>query len=434
MSVRPNDHVFRVVHGQAAADQRVAHRGRNEDDGLEHACGVAAGRRFQCGCAQAVGEDAGRRRTRARGHRSHGDAPRDCRRAVHVRGALRIDMEASRAEFVHRVDRPRMADQVQRAARPDRHRGRRAARVESASMIRRTIVLSAVLSCIGLPPLFVLINAASFYSANRLTETTGTIVTSAGQTREYILYVPKSYDRTKPSPLVISMHGAENWPSFQMNLSQWNQLADERGFIVVYPAGEGGGPKTWHMRGEGTRMPDVIFISELIDKLEASYNIDPARIYANGVSNGGGMAFVLSCTMSDRIAAVGMVGAAQTLPWSWCTERRGVPMIAFHGTADRFAFYNGGQSWVAPALFPAVPLWTANWARRNRCGSNPLESAVAPDVTRREYTHCADDAAVVLYIVWGGGHTWPGGGPLPVWFVGSDSRSIDSAASMWAFF
>ena len=55
-------------------------------------------------------------------------------------------------------------------------------------------------------------------------------------------------------------------------------------------------------------MRDVRFISELIDKLEAAYNIDPARIYANGFSNGGGMAFVLSCTLSDRIAAVGMVG------------------------------------------------------------------------------------------------------------------------------
>ena len=109
-------------------------------------------------------------------------------------------------------------------------------------------------------------------------------------------------------------------------------------------------------------------------------------------------------------------------------------MIAFHGTADRFAFYNGGQSWVAPHPFPAVPIWTANWARRNRCGPEPVESLVAADVVRREYTHCADEAAVVLYIVQGGGHTWPGGGPLPEWFVGSDSRSIDATSTMWAFF
>src|SRR5205807_1426075 len=80
----------------------------------------------------------------------------------------------------------------------------------------------------------------------------------------------------------------------------------------------GVGPRVWRVGSDFAK--DVRFISEMIDKLEAAYNIDPARIYANGFSNGGGMAFVLSCTMSDRIAAVGMVGTAQTLPWSWCTE------------------------------------------------------------------------------------------------------------------
>jgi polyhydroxybutyrate depolymerase len=173
----------------------------------------------------------------------------------------------------------------------------------------------------------------------------------------------------------------------------------------------------------------------LIDTLEAAYNIDPTRIYANGVSNGGGMAFVLSCALSDRIAAVGMVAAAQSLPWNWCTDHRPVPMIAFHGTADPIIPYNGGRSPVPPGeLFPSVPTWTANWARRNQCGTNPIESVVAADVTRLEYTNCADEAAVVLYTVQGGGHSWPGGKPLPEWIVGPTSRSIDATSRMWAFF
>jgi len=300
-------------------------------------------------------------------------------------------------------------------------------------MTRRTIVIGAVLCWIGLPPLFVLINAASFYSVNR---TSGTIVTSVGQTREYILYVPKSYDRAKPAPLVISMHGAENWPSFQMNLSQWNKAADANGFIVVYPAGEGGGPKVWYMRRERTpsRMPDVIFISELIDKLQASYNIDRARIYANGLSNGGGMTFALSCTLSHRIAAFGPVAAAVTLPVDWCPDARPAPMIAFHGTADRFTPYNGAKVWLAPVPLPSIPEWTAAWARRNRCGPNPVESATASDVTRLEYTGCADDASVMLYTIKGGGHTWPGGTPMPEWLVGRTSRGVDATSQMWAFF
>ena len=59
---------------------------------------------------------------------------------------------------------------------------------------------------------------------------------------------------------------------------------------------------------------------------------------------------------------------------------------------------------------------------------------VATDVTRLEYTSCAGDAAVVLYTITGGGHTWPGGKPLPEWFVGPTSPSIDATGLMWAFF
>jgi len=184
-------------------------------------------------------------------------------------------------------------------------------------METRKIVIGAVVVLIGLPVVLVLIAAAWIHVLDR---TNGAIV-SSGRPRSYLLYVPPRYDRAKPTPLVISMHGAAEWPAQQMNLSRWNRLAESQGFIVVYPT----------------------------------------RIHANGVSNGGGMAFVLSCTLSDRIAAVGMVAAAQSLPWSWCTDRRPVPMIAFHGTADPIAPYSGGRSPVPPGdLFPNVPTWTAN--------------------------------------------------------------------------
>ena len=298
-------------------------------------------------------------------------------------------------------------------------------------MKSRRRVIGAVLILISLPLLLALVEAVSFHVRNR---NNGSIV-SSGERREYLLYVPKSYDSTTPTPLVISMHGLEGWPVLQRDLSGWNRLAESRGFIVAYPSGlEGTGPRMWRVRRGAGLEEDVRFISDLIDGLEKAYNIDPTRIYANGLSNGGGMAFVLSCTLSDRIAAVGMVAAAQTLPWSWCTDRRPVPMIAFHGTADSIVPYEGGSSWIGPTSFPDVPEWAANWARRNRCGPEPIESAVAPDVTRREYTKCSDDAAVVLYTIRGGGHTWPGGEPLPEWFAGPTSHSVDATRQMWAFF
>jgi polyhydroxybutyrate depolymerase len=203
--------------------------------------------------------------------------------------------------------------------------------------------------------------------------------------------------------------------------------------IVVFPSGRmGAGPRVWRVNDPAMR--DVKFISELIDTLKTSYNIDSTRVYADGVSNGGGMAFVLSCTLSDRIAAVGMVGAAHLTPWSWCTDRRAVPMIAFHGTDDRFTPYHGGKTFIAPQRFPSIPAWTANWAKRNRCASNPSDSAVAVDVMRRAYTNCAGGADVVLYTILEGGHTWPGGEPLPEWFAGRTSHGVDATSQTWAFF
>ena len=197
------------------------------------------------------------------------------------------------------------------------------------------------------------------------------------------------------------------------------------------------GPSAWFMDGSRnpSTMPDVKFISELIDTLEAHYNIDSTRIYANGLSNGGGMAFALSCTLSHRIAAIGAVSAAQSLPSTWCADSTPVPMIAFHGTADPFVAYKGAPpGWLNPAPFPDIEGWVTDWARRNRCGPNPVDSAVAPDVSRREYTNCAGNAAVVLYTLQGGGHQWPGGKPMPQWIVGRFSRSIDATSVMWAFF
>jgi polyhydroxybutyrate depolymerase len=306
----------------------------------------------------------------------------------------------------------------------------------------RRIVVGAMLVCVGLPVVVILIVVAAFYALfyapNRAN---GTIVCSGGE-REYLLYVPSSYDRSKPTPLVISMHAAAMWPGAQMEISQWNSVADEHGFIVVYPSGTtldgvvgtGVWPKVWLLRRDADLSANVTFISELIDKLAAAYNIDPTRIYANGYSNGGAMAFALSCALSHRIAAVGTVSAAQDQrDASWCADSPPMPLINFHGTADLVP-YGGGRVFASPRPFPSVTTWTADWARRNRCAPDPIESVVAPDVARLEYANCSDGANVVLYTIRGGGHTWPGGKPMPEWLIGHTSRSIDATSQMWAFF
>lgn len=302
----------------------------------------------------------------------------------------------------------------------------------------RRIILGTVAVVVGLPLAVILVTIVWISVLDR---TNGRLV-SSNDARAYLLHVPDSYDPTTPAPLIISMHAGATWPAQQKNLSRWNRIADENGAIVVYPSGT---PQVfnlariWHTFGRGAGLErDVRFIADLIDTLQSAYNIDPARVYADGMSNGGGMAFVLSCTLSDRIAAVGMVAPAQSLPLDWCTATRPVPMITFHGTADSLVPYGGGRfgdpfNPVKP-IFPAVRDFVARLAERNRCVAGPIESPVAPDVTRREHADCAEGASVVLYTVVGGGHTWPGGKPLPEWRVGPNTNSIDATREMWAFF
>lgn len=301
-----------------------------------------------------------------------------------------------------------------------------------------------LLALVGVP---LLLGAGGMAWIAALDRTSGNIV-SSGRERAYLLHVPRSYDGTRSVPLVVSLHAGATWPAHQAHLTGWNRLADEEGFLVVYPAGSDlpGVPgasllasKMWHTFAGGPELErDVRFLADLIDSLDVRYRIDPDRIYVNGMSNGGGMAFALSCALPGRIAAAGLVAAAQALPAGWCAPGRPVPVIAFHGTADPIAPYGGGPlgdrfNPVKPIL-PSIREFVSDWAARNRCAGPPAESRIAADVTRATYAGCEAGADVVLYTVEGGGHAWPGGKPPPAWRVGRTTRSVDATRTMWEFF
>lgn len=276
----------------------------------------------------------------------------------------------------------------------------------------------------------VLVLAATFAIANR---TNGSLVSSS-ERRRYLLYVPESLDPTQPAPLVISMHGFAEWPAHQRDISRWNALADEHGIIVVYPMGTGF-PLRWRTHGapgtEADRAIDVAFISGLIDALASDYAIDPARIYVNGLSNGGGMSFAVACDLADRIAAFGSVSGAYMLAWDACQPSRPVPAIIFHGTADEIVPYEGGPSHAFDLPFPTIPAWVETLAQRNGCTAAEALPTTG-DVRGVACTGCAAD--VVFYTVDGGGHAWPGGGWMPEAIVGHITQDIDATRVMWAFF
>lgn len=296
--------------------------------------------------------------------------------------------------------------------------------------LKKIIIVLA--SVFGVALLLVIILGVSFLVANKIT---GSIV-SSGEKRQYLLYVPASYDPNQPAPLVISIHGYAEWPAHQAQISRWNDLAGEQGFIVVYPSGTEF-PRRWRTMGlahtKGDPQMDVQFISELIDKLEAEYNIDASRIYANGLSNGGGMSYLLACKMADRIAAIGGVSGAYTYPIDQCSPSRPVPLIAFHGDADPVVPYLGGPSRSFDIPFPSVPDWMQDWADRNQCKTaTPI--ARQGEISGSAWSDCSQNADVIFYTIASGGHSWPGGDPIPAWIVGKTSQQIDATRVMWQFF
>ena len=289
-----------------------------------------------------------------------------------------------------------------------------------------------ILILIALPFVRALVLAGILQLSHR---TNGELIV-AGERRTYLLYVPQNYDPATPTPLVISIHGYAEWPAHQAKTSRWNELADEVGFIVVYPSGTGF-PRRWTAFGarttdEGATTGDIAFIEALIDRLAADYTIDPDRIYVNGLSNGGGMSFALACGLSDRIAAFGSVAGAHLLPWEACRPTRPVPAILFHGTADPIVPYAGGPSRAFDLPFPNVPAWADELARRNGCSGPPRDLPAGGAVSGIAYQDCTAD--VTFYTIAGGGHSWPGGVPLPKAIVGTTTQDIDATRVMWAFF
>ncbi len=256
---------------------------------------------------------------------------------------------------------------------------------------------------------------------------------SSGVKRDYILYVPVSYDPTTPTALVMSFHGRTSNPFQQTVVSGWNLLAEQQGVIVAYPAGLGT-PSQWNTQIPTRRRPneDVIFVNDLIDTLSKQFCIDPTRVYANGLSNGGGISNLLACVLSDRIAAIGGVAGAYIGTERRCNPDRPVPVIAFHGTADTVVSYAGGPSKSFDYNFPSVPGWAADWATHNGCDARSLEIPATGDVSGVHYTHCDEGADVIFYTIDGGGHTWPGGFPIPAF--GKTSTDINATATVWAFF
>jgi polyhydroxybutyrate depolymerase len=247
-------------------------------------------------------------------------------------------------------------------------------------------------------------------------------------TRRYLIHTPVDYDPSALTPAVFVLHGFINTPEQIQMFSRMDEVADASNFLVIYPQGTAI-PLRWNAAATpngDNHADDVQYIADLVDVLIADHCVNPAQIYVSGLSNGGGMTNRLACELTDRFAAFGGVAGAYPQITGGCNPTRPAPMIAFHGTDDRIVPYQGSSS------FPAIEDWAAAWAERNHCALEPETLVSAGEVSGIRYRDCAGDAEVILYTIDGGGHTWPGGTPIPI--AGTTSDAISASETMWAFF
>lgn len=244
--------------------------------------------------------------------------------------------------------------------------------------------------------------------------------------RDYRLRVPASATQTDRLPLVLSFHGRGSDAREHESYAGFAAVAERARFILVTPNGTGT-PRGWDA---GATPPghadDIAFATDLIATLKADLCVDDARVYAVGFSNGSFMAARVGCALGKEVAAIAGVAGAHR-PAGECS--RAMPVLAIHGTADTIVpFERGSIRGTYP--YGGARSEMGGWSVANHCSGAAPAERVSAKVTRESYRGC--EAPVVLYVVQGGGHTWPGASEIPA--LGTTTREINAAETVWAFF
>lgn len=138
-------------------------------------------------------------------------------------------------------------------------------------------------------------------SAASLTEITN-FGTNPSNLQMY-LYVPDNVD---PEPaLVVAIHYCTGSGPAMYSGTEWAQLADQYGFIVLYPSVTRSS-KCWDvssaasLAGTGS---DSVGVKSMMDWVDARYNVDPDQVYSTGISSGAMMTNVMLAVYPEVFAA-----------------------------------------------------------------------------------------------------------------------------------
>ena len=227
-----------------------------------------------------------------------------------------------------------------------------------------------------------------------------------GETREYLIYIPNSYDTIKSVPLLLNFHGFGGSANEFMDDADMRSLAASYSFILVYPQGSSlDGFSHWNACPIGgdnkSDADDFGFVEAIINKVSSQYNIDVERIYSAGYSNGGMMAYGLANYRSDLIAAVASVSGAM-LDCIGSTSHP-MPVVHLHGTLDGILPYNGSSDWSSAQS--TLDYWI-NFNNTITIPTVSIDNSGGMSIEHYVYDQGDRSVSVEHYKYIGGDHVW----------------------------
>ena len=231
-----------------------------------------------------------------------------------------------------------------------------------------------------------------------------------GLDRTFKIYEPLSYDGSSPTPVLLNFHGYGGTADEQLLYGDFRDLADQDNFILVVPQGALlEGSTHWNSDSDinsKSTVDDLGFISRTIDAVSDRYNVDTARMYAVGMSNGGAMSLYLACGLGERITAVASVTgfmSAELLAECGATDPTSVLLI--HGTEDSVIPWIGADG---DAILD-IGVYSAGHNGCTESTQLAFEDYNEDGVSGvlHQYAGCDDGTQVQVYEMTGMGHIWP---------------------------
>ena len=230
--------------------------------------------------------------------------------------------------------------------------------------------------------------------------------------------VPFGYDGRTALPVVFLLHGYGVNAALQDFLFKFGSRVDEDRFILVLPNGtvDDRGNSHWNATDaccdfDGLEVDDVGYLTGLLDEVQATFRVDPARVYFTGHSNGGFMSYRMACEIPDRIAAILPLAGVTWLDDADCGATESVAVLHVHGDVDDSVPYEGDVD--QPSALASV----TTWAERSGCDldaaldGEPLDllsSPAGPETKVRNWTEgCGCGLDTTLWTLEGEGHVPP---------------------------